>query len=70
MSVLSALTMIVVTGVIPVLAIAMVCGMDAGMKRRRVRARSTDGGELRNLVFQISRSAGSAAARSHGRDRR
>lgn len=54
MSVLSALTMIVVTGVIPVLAIAMVCALDGAIRRRRIRPVAQEGGELRHLAARAA----------------
>jgi hypothetical protein len=49
----SALVMTVITGAIPVLAIATVSTIESGVKRRSASAGANRGSELRNLAARL-----------------
>lgn len=49
----SAMMMIVITGAIPALAIATVCVIEVGLKRRRVWPGVEHGSELRSLATRL-----------------
>ena len=60
----SVLVMIVITGAIPVLAIATVSAMEGGVKERSVWPVNRHGGELRSLAARLAAAGRERAGRT------